>query len=173
MGNKLTLILGGARSGKSAFALDQASRNTGAKAFVATAQPFDNEMSLRIENHKKERSSDWVTFEEPVKLADVIREMDISHRVILIDCLTLWTSNVMLAKLDFPQEVERLITALLERSSTPIYIVTNEVGLGLVPETALGRMYRDNLGMLNRRVAEISSKVYLLVTGIPLIIKEV
>ncbi len=170
---KLTLLLGGARSGKSAYALEEASRIPGQKAFVATAQAFDDEMKIRIEKHKTERGNDWTTFEEPLHIVALLREIGTSHSVILLDCFTLWVSNVMHSSLDFHDEVENLVETLTTGRSAPIYIVSNEVGLGLVPESELGRAYRDNLGFLNRRIAMIASTVYFMVAGIPLAIKEI
>jgi adenosylcobinamide kinase / adenosylcobinamide-phosphate guanylyltransferase len=171
--NKSTFIIGGARSGKSRYALEEASKVSGLKAFIATAEAFDEEMHLRIDKHKSERDQDWITFEEPLHISKCISNLDASFNAIIIDCLTLWVSNVMHSKLTFIKEVEELSRTLSEERYTPIYIVSNEVGLGLVPDTKLGRDYRDNLGYLNRRIAEIASKVYFMAAGIPLVIKEI
>ena len=168
----LIFLLGGARSGKSAFALEEASRIPGKKAFVATAQAFDEEMELRIEKHKTERGIDWVTFEEPLHITNSISGIDGSFKAVIVDCLTLWTSNMMHSEMNFSREVDRLVETLSSYRPAPIFIISNEVGLGLVPDTPLGRAYRDNLGLLNRKIAAISTTVYFMTAGIPLKIKE-
>jgi adenosylcobinamide kinase / adenosylcobinamide-phosphate guanylyltransferase len=168
---KIVIILGGARSGKSYYALTEASYIKGKKAFIATAEGLDNEMQLRIENHKKERGRDWDTFEEPLHIAALINRIKGEYDVILIDCLTLWVSNIMHAGFDIVEEAGKLISAISAGSPAPLYIISNEVGLGLVPESPLGRAYRDNLGHVNRHVAQAASDVIFMVAGIPLKIK--
>ncbi len=169
---KRVLILGGARSGKSTFALREASLLKGKKAFIATAEALDDEMKNRIENHRRERGEDWHTFEEPVEVPSLIRKIASGYDIILIDCLTLWVSNIMVRGLPFEQHVDEFIRAMSDEAPDLLYIVSNEVGLGLVPETPLGREYRDNIGHLNAKVAGASTDVYFLAAGIPMKIKE-
>jgi len=169
---KRVLILGGARSGKSTFALREASLVKGKKAFIATAEALDDEMKVRIENHRKERGKGWHTFEEPVEVPSLIRKIASGHGIILIDCLTLWVSNIMMRGLPFKQHADEFIRAMSYEAPDLLYIVSNEVGLGLVPETPLGREYRDNIGHLNAKAARASTDVYFLAAGIPMKIKE-
>jgi len=170
--NKLILITGGARSGKSSFALREASNIPGTKAYIATAEACDEEMRQRIENHKKQRTKDWDTFEEPIKVADVIQEIEAAYNLVIIDCLTLWLSNIMQSNTDVMEEMEKLVHTLCAASSVSrVYIVSNEVGMGIVPDNELARRFRDMTGLLNQRVAEFADEVYLLVSGIPLKVK--
>ncbi len=165
-------MLGGARSGKSFFALKEASKIRGRKAFIATAEPFDEEMKERIERHKKERGRDWDTFEEPLMIADAIRETISTYKVTVVDCLTLWLSNIMHTDLDVNDEIGRLIESLHPtKNDSRVYIVSNEVGMGIVPDNDLARKFRDFAGVLNREVAELSDAVYLIAAGTPLKIK--
>lgn len=168
---KVVFILGGARSGKSTFALQEASVIEGKKAFIATAEAFDDEMRLRIEKHKEERGTDWITHEEPLLISTLLQNIRDSYPVILVDCLTLWVSNIMHAGLDFNDEAARLVDIISQKHPALIYIVSNEVGMGLVPDTELGREYRDNIGLLNRKVAEAATDVYFMAAGIPMKIK--
>jgi len=170
---RTVLILGGARSGKSSFALREASRAPGEKAFVATAEALDDEMEKRIVNHRRERGQEWNTFEEPLEIPSLIRRIGPTHGVVLIDCLTLWVSNIMMRALSPDRYEEDLVDALSAPVGAPLtLIVSNEVGLGLVPESPMGREYRDNLGRLNARVAAAATDVYFLAAGIPMKIKE-
>jgi len=168
---KRVLILGGARSGKSSYALKEASRIKGKKAFVATAEAHDGEMKERIEHHRKERGTEWHTFEEPVEVPSLVMDLGDRYEVILVDCLTLWVSNIMHRELSFDEYADQLVGVLSGNNPALLYVVSNEVGLGLVPETPLGRHYRDNLGRLNARVAETATDVLFLAAGIPLNIK--
>ena len=169
---KITFITGGARSGKSSFAMAEASKINGKKAYIATAEALDEEMRKRIENHKRQRGNDWVTYEEPIKIAKVIKEIKGKYSLIIIDCLTLWLSNIMHSDLDIIDEIENLIDTLrVTRHASRIYIVSNEVGMGIVPENDMARRFRDISGILNQKVAEVSDEVYLLVAGIPMKIK--
>ncbi len=174
----IVFITGGARSGKSAFALSQAQGLTGEKVFIATARAQDEEMKVRIETHKTQRGSVWDTYEEPIKIAELIESLKQRYDVMLIDCLTLWLSNVMHAGVDVTHEMDRLggvILAVPQRagiSSAPaIFIVSNEVGMGIVSENALARQFRDYQGILNQHIASIANEVYLMVAGIPVKIK--
>lgn len=170
----ITLIIGGTRSGKSSFALTRASGEPGkAKAYVATAQALDAEMTERIERHKTERSADWVTFEEPLGLAALLTEICSHFDQILVDCLTIWLSNKMLNEPEMVDgAIDGLTKALLEtQRKTHCYIVTNEVGMGIVPDNALARRFRDLAGLLNQKIAEIADEVWLVTAGLPLKIK--
>ena len=168
---KIVFILGGARSGKSTFALHEASAAEGKKAFIATAQALDDEMRIRIDNHKKERDKDWVALEEPLHISRLMNDVKDSYDVILVDCLTLWVSNIMHAGFDINETVGTFIDVISQDSLALLYIVSNEVGMGLVPESELARVYRDNLGYVNRKVAEAATDVFFMAAGIPLKIK--
>ena len=165
------LILGGARSGKSRYAEKLVRSYPGPWAYVATAEALDAEMAERIDRHKEDRGEGWITFEEPL---DVSRAFALAERrgcgVILVDCLTLWLSNLMGAGLDHEAAANTLID-LLPDMRVPIVLVSNEVGLGLVPETPLGREFRDAQGRLNQRVAEAAERVEFVAAGLPLVLK--
>ena len=179
MKSKVTFVIGGAKSGKSSFALDKVSGFDGKKAFIATAEAHDDEMKKRIERHKAERSNEWKTYEEPLNIAGLLSEIRGRYSVILIDCLTLWLSNAM----HRTEDTEKAITEFMDELNrsknlssadayaSEVYIVSNEVGMGIVPENALAREFRDLAGKLNQRIAEISDEVYLVVSGIPVKIK--
>lgn len=167
---RIVFVIGGSRSGKSFFALREALNIHGKKAFVATAQAFDEEMKERIEKHRLDRGDEWVTFEEPLDIAKVLRDMKGEYEVVVIDCLTLWLSNLMHKSLTIESEIECLISSLVTRHSS-FFIVSNEVGMGIVPENELARKFRDLAGMLNQKVAEISDNVYLVTAGIHLKLK--
>jgi len=172
MYKKIIFITGGARSGKSTYTLEDASRLTGKKAYIATAEALDEEMRDRIENHKKQRGKDWDTYEEPLRIAEVIQEIEGKYTAIVIDCLTLWLSNIMQSGLNISQEIAKLIETLrITHHTSHIYLVSNEVGMGIVPENDMARRFRDMAGILNQKVAEISDEVYLLIAGIPMKIK--
>jgi adenosylcobinamide kinase/adenosylcobinamide-phosphate guanylyltransferase len=166
------LITGGARSGKSSYALRNAGDLWGRKAFIATMQPIDAETRERIEMHRAERGEGWETFEEPLEVPSLIRQLSEEYGTVVIDCLTLWLSNLMQAERDVEAETEALLRVLREKLFTGgIILVTNEVGMGIVPENELARRFRDQAGMLNRRVAEVAEEVYLMVAGSPLCVK--
>ena len=162
-----TLILGGARSGKSRFAEGLAQ---GDRHIIATGQAFDDEMNARIAKHQQDRGSGWVTHEEPLDLAACLARVDASGRFILIDCLTLWLSNLMLAGRDWRAASAELAT-LVPRLQADVVLVSNEVGMGLVPETALGREFRDAQGLLNQRIAGAAGTVVFVAAGLPLVFK--
>ncbi len=169
---KVVLVLGGSRSGKCAYALNEASALPGKKAFIATAEGLDQEMLFRIEKHKKERTKDWVTHEEPLRISGLIKDIGDTYAVMLVDCLTLWLSNIMHAGYDVRTETKELASVINENRAASIYIISNEVGLGLVPESSLAREYRDNLGILNQEIAKAATDVYFMAAGIPLKLKE-
>ncbi len=169
---RVVFVIGGARSGKSGFALARASRETGAKVFVATAQAFDREMEERIAKHRSERESEWDTHEEPLHLDRAVREVSGKYRVAIVDCLTLWLSNLLAANLDVEGATRSFADSLRGLAGDfQIFIVSNEVGMGIVPENPLARMFRDMAGKLNQQVAEIADEVFLVAAGIPVKIK--
>jgi adenosylcobinamide kinase/adenosylcobinamide-phosphate guanylyltransferase len=163
----LVLVTGGARSGKSRFALARASVLGLPRLFVATAEALDGEMAARIARHRAERGGEWRTIEAPLRLADVARREE--GQAIVVDCLTLWLANVMGdgAEAKVEESVSDLVAAFAERRSA-IVAVTNEVGAGIVPENPLARAFRDAAGSMNQRVAAIADEVHLLVAGQPL-----
>jgi len=167
-------VLGGCRSGKSAYALKQADKTEALpKYFIATSVPEDREMHARVAKHRAERGSDWQTIEEPVNLGRTIRENSSKASVILVDCLTLWVSNLLhacRAQDDIEQAIQDLETAL-EKAGCPVFLVSNEVGWGIVPENSLARRFRDLAGSVNQRIAAVADKVVLTVAGMDVQIK--
>lgn len=169
---KIVFVIGGARSGKSGFALRAASACPGKKIYLATARALDGEMTERIRKHKEERSGEWATVEEPLGLAGLLREIRGSFDVILIDCLTLWLSNILLDNEErLAERIDELVLCLEESCAASVYIVSNEVGLGIVPANAMARKFRDMAGSLNQKVAQVADEVYLVTAGMPLQIK--
>lgn len=166
----MVFILGGARSGKSGFALKTASAIPGRKAFIATAQALDDEMGQRIARHKAERSTEWQSFEEPVCLGDLITRIQEAYDVLLIDCLTLWVTNIMLGD-NAVEGQSRLLLDALSACRSSVFVVSNEVGLGIVPDNRLTREFRDIAGTLNQKVAAVADEVYFMAAGLPLKIK--
>ncbi|MBN2654726.1 MAG: bifunctional adenosylcobinamide kinase/adenosylcobinamide-phosphate guanylyltransferase [Nitrospirae bacterium] len=170
--NCIRLFIGGARCGKSRAALSEASALPGKKAYIATAQAFDDEMAERIKKHKEERSEDWGTFESPLGIAALLPKLSREYDVIIIDCLTLWLSNLMMSGKSFNQEIDLFIASLKDAGShAAVFIVTNEVGQGIVPDNAFARQFRDQAGFLNQKTAASSDEVFLVTAGIPLKIK--
>ncbi len=168
---KIILILGGARSGKSTYAIELARKNK--VAFIATCQALDNEMAERIKLHKKTRPGDWQTFEEPYKISPLLNKIGAKFEVILIDCLTLLVSNLMLKGMkgdDIIKEIKSILVVLNKIKAKAI-IVSNEVGLGIVPITKLGRGFRDIAGKVNQVVAAESDELFFMISGIPAKIK--
>ena len=164
------LVLGGSRSGKSRYAQQLAEASGLTKVLVATAQAFDDEMGERIGRHRRDRSVDWRTREEPMRLADALSSESQAGTVLLVDCLTLWLSNVMLAGHDAESASEELAAAIAE-SAGPLILVSNEVGSGIVPATPLGRSFRDRQGWLNQAVAACCDVVVLVTAGCPQLVK--
>jgi len=164
------LVLGGARSGKSRYAQARAEALPGELLFVATAQSFDDEMGDRIARHRADRGERWSTVEAPLELADCIFGEAGAGRVLLVDCLTLWTSNIMLADRDIPHEIGRLQGAIA-KAPGPVIFVANEVGLGIVPDNALARRFRDASGTINQAVARLCDDVVFVAAGLPLTLK--
>ncbi|MCP4664895.1 MAG: bifunctional adenosylcobinamide kinase/adenosylcobinamide-phosphate guanylyltransferase [Deltaproteobacteria bacterium] len=169
------LVIGGARSGKSAFALDVCHRLKGKRVFLATAEALDEEMKKRIDRHRTERGAEWLSVEEPLNVAGAIEEKDGQDRIILLDCLTLWLNNLYMRyggkEEIIEREVERLLKTLSHVAGA-VVAVSNETGMGIVPKDPLSRSYRDTLGSLNRRVGEVSKKVVALMAGLPLALKD-
>ena len=174
MKNKLILITGGARSGKSRFAQKLADAMEGRKVFLATAEALDEEMKSRIEIHKEERPSEWDTIEETKHLSKALMTCNGKFDVILIDCLTLWISNLLandtVDESQILEEVKHFISGCRRIKSTVI-LVANEVGLGIVPANRLARMFRDVAGKVNQEIAAVADDVYLVVSGISLKLK--
>jgi len=164
------LVLGGARSGKSRHAQRRAEALAGERIYVATAEPRDAEMAARIARHRAERGPSWHTVEAPIALADTIAHHAAPDRVLLIDCLTLWTSNLLLAGMDLGHARRGLVDAL-GACAGPIVLVANEVGLGIVPDNALARAFRDAAGELNQAVAAVADEVLFIAAGLPLTLK--
>ncbi|MEM7669599.1 MAG: bifunctional adenosylcobinamide kinase/adenosylcobinamide-phosphate guanylyltransferase [Pseudomonadota bacterium] len=164
---RIVLILGGARSGKSARALALA---PDPHVFIATAEALDAEMADRIRLHKDERGADWGLIEAPLDLPDAIADAAASGTTLVIDCLTLWLSNIMHHERDIDASTEALIAALKMAPGT-IVLVSNEIGLGLAPMNALSRRFRDAQGRLNQQVAAAADKVEFVAAGLPLILK--
>ena len=175
MKNGCILVVGGAKSGKSRIALEMCKGLEKKKVFLATAQALDEEMKERIDRHRKVRGVDGIAIEEPLRVTETIRELDSPNTVILLDCLTLWISNLFMKNGDSLQSVEESIKGLTEQLidiKGIIILVSNEVGMGIVPENETARKYRDTAGSLNQRIAAIACKVVMVIAGIPLILKD-
>jgi adenosylcobinamide kinase / adenosylcobinamide-phosphate guanylyltransferase len=165
--SSITLILGGARSGKSAYAERLVTALPPPWLYCATAQALDDEMRARIAHHQQRRGEGWLTVEAPLELAPVLAA---ETRPVLVDCLTLWLTNTMLAGRDAAAETAALIAAT-RASRAPIVFVANEVGLGIVPDNALAREFRDHAGRLNQAVAAIANKAVFMAAGLPMVLK--
>lgn len=163
---RLTLVLGGARSGKSRHAEALLSREPGPWTYIATAEARDDEMRARIDEHRARRGAGWTTVEAPIGLAKALT----GENAALVDCLTLWLTNLMLGGHDVSRATDALLAVLCERTA-PCILVANEVGLGIVPETPLGRAFRDEAGRLNQRVAQACDRVLFVAAGLPLTLK--
>lgn len=164
------LVLGGARSGKSRFAQGRAEVLTGKLVYLATAQAFDEEMRERIELHRADRGPRWSTVEAPLDLAEAITAYSTPETVVLVDCLTLWVSNLMLAERDTTTATEGLARSL-SAARGPVILVANEVGLGIVPDNALARRFRDVAGRINQEVAAVVEEAVIMFAGLPLTLK--
>ncbi|RXZ35697.1 bifunctional adenosylcobinamide kinase/adenosylcobinamide-phosphate guanylyltransferase [Sphingomonas desiccabilis] len=164
------LVLGGARSGKSRYAQAVAEAAGGRLVFVATAQAFDAEMTDRIRRHQADRDHRWTTVDAPVDLAGAISAVDAEDTVVLIDCLTLWASNLLLGDEDGDARLAEL-AEVLGKMRAKVLLVANEVGLGIVPDNALARRFRDLAGTINQRIAAIADRVHMTVAGIPIVVK--
>ncbi len=176
MASKIIFITGGARSGKSSFAVEEASALGGRKAFIATAEALDDEMRERVERHRRERGEDWDTFEEPLRITDLLSRIKERYNVVVLDCLTVWLANLMAEEgrgkaEDCGRAVDEFVDSLNSLAGCALFIVSNEVGMGIVPDNQVARRFRDLAGSLNQRVAGIADGVYLTVSGIPVRIK--
>lgn len=180
MGN-IILVTGGARSGKSVFAERYADRLGKTVAYIATAQIYDDEMRIRVDRHQKRRPSNWLTFEAPYHADKALRQAAVQADTVLFDCLTLYTTNLLLAD-EAPREPEqrfiyiineisKLVDAAAAANKTVIF-VTNEVGMGIVPDNALAREYRDVAGIANQTIAAKADEVYLVVSGLAVELKK-
>ena len=166
---KLTLVTGGARSGKSSWAEGLAKASDRPRRYIATAQAFDTEMQDRIARHRDQRGTGWTTVEAPLELAAALAQAR-PGEVVLVDCLTLWLTNHMLAGHNLPAQAGQLAQALAA-CPAPVIAVTNEVGWGIVPENALARAFRDEQGRLNQRLAAEAELVVGVMAGLPLVLK--
>ena len=166
---QVTLVLGGARSGKSIYAerLIEATRQP--KVYIATAQAFDVEMEKRIAEHRSRRTG-WETIDAPLNLADAIHNLRGKGHAVLVDCLTLWLTNLLMAEHDVPSAFHALLN-VLQGVDHPIVLVSNEVGLGIVPENALARAFRDHTGRLHQMIAADAGQVHFIAAGLPIKLK--
>ena len=166
----LTFVLGGARSGKTSYALREAWKRPGNRhVMIATAQAHDAEMAERIARHRAERGEGWTTVEAPLDLAGAVAGLGAGD-VAVVDCLTLWLTNHLLAEADLGQQVAEL-TRALAASPAALYVVSNEVGQGIVPDNALARRFRDEAGWMNQAVAATADRAVLVAAGLPLVLK--
>ncbi|HEY9058875.1 MAG TPA: bifunctional adenosylcobinamide kinase/adenosylcobinamide-phosphate guanylyltransferase [Aurantimonas sp.] len=171
LGDGVTLILGGARSGKSALAERLAEASGLAPVYLATGRAFDAEMEARIGEHRERRGKGWRTVEVPLDLVAAIgREAEPEH-VVLVDCLTLWLTNLMMEGRPVAAECQALADHLAARLPGPVILVSNEVGLGIVPENAMARDFRDHAGRLHQAVAAVAAKVIFVAAGLPMKLK--
>jgi adenosylcobinamide kinase/adenosylcobinamide-phosphate guanylyltransferase len=168
---RLTLVLGGARSGKSRYAEALIEGAAPAALYLATAEARDDEMAERIRRHRARRGARWTTIEEPLDLAPRLLELAAVPKPILVDCLTLWLANLLEAGRDVDREIAGLIE-VLPRLPAAVVLVANEVGLGIVPDNALARAFRDHAGRLNQAVAQRAERVVFMAAGLPLFLKD-
>ena len=170
--SRLIFVLGGARSGKSSFALQQG-KGKNLRAFLATAEPFDSEMTIRIQKHQRSRGKGWKTFEVPIQLTEWFESDGVYYSSVVVDCLTLWLNNLLREKVQarhIPSRIRKLLKTM-RACPAHVVIVSNELGLGLVPGDAVSRKFRDVAGRINQLVAAEADEVYFLVSGIPLRVK--
>ena len=172
--SKVILVTGGCRSGKSGFALNTAEKIAAdGRIFIATSLQLDKEMKDRVLLHQTERGPDWTTIEAPIQLPEAVIKYCASGRVLLVDCITMWLSNLLLDQEIAPNIGGYIedIKSSLKRTACPVILVTNEVGTGIVPENRLARDYRDMVGTVNQELAELADQVVMVVAGIPVWIK--
>ena len=169
------LVTGGAKSGKSRFALNMCNALNRKKIFLATAQALDREMDERIKRHRAERDEEWLTVEEPLNVTETIRALDKEDTVILLECVALWISNLFM-KFDKNRDaIEQAFEDLLEQLSGirgVVLVVSNEVGMSIVPDNALSRKFRDDVGSMNQKIALLAKKVVACMAGLPLVLKD-
>jgi adenosylcobinamide kinase/adenosylcobinamide-phosphate guanylyltransferase len=166
----VTLVLGGARSGKSAFAEKLVEASGLAPVYLATGQAFDGEMNERIALHQGRRGPQWRTVEEPLELREALLREAAADRVLLVDCLTLWVTNLMMAGRDIDAECAGAVSVLDELAG-PVVLVSNEVGLGIVPDNAMARAFRDHAGRVNQAFASTAQNVFFVAAGLPMQLK--
>jgi adenosylcobinamide kinase / adenosylcobinamide-phosphate guanylyltransferase len=167
------LVLGGARSGKSSWALEYVEHFYNSYMFLATAEVMDEEMAHRVHLHREVRGPKWQLREEPLEIAKILESGDCAVEAVLIDCVTIWLSNVLLKKGEEKVPVyQNTLLEALARSDQSVIIVSNEVGSGIVPEHPLGRQYRDMAGSLNQKLAAVADKVVMTVAGLPIFLKQ-
>lgn len=175
MNTRLVLVTGGARSGKSGLAIDIAEKSGGWPVYIATATAGDPEMAERIKKHRRERGSSWTTIEEPLDLRRVLAAMTRGENAVVLDCLTLWLTNIMMEdEEDFELAADILSRELakkLRELGGTVVVVSNEVGMGLVPDNQLARRFRDMAGQVNNLFARTADEVYLVVSGLPVKLK--
>ncbi|NTF32119.1 bifunctional adenosylcobinamide kinase/adenosylcobinamide-phosphate guanylyltransferase [Rhizobium skierniewicense] len=165
------LVLGGARSGKSAFAEDLVLSLEGSAHYIATGLAWDEEMEARIAQHRIARGDGWITHEEPLQLVKTLKRLDTASNTILVDCLTLWVTNLMMEEgTDMAAAFEALVHHAAVASATIVF-VSNEVGLGIVPENRMAREFRDHAGRLHQKIAAVAASVYFIAAGLPLKMK--
>lgn len=164
------LVLGGARSGKSAFAERLVIKTGLSRHYVATGRAWDEEMRERIIRHQADRGEGWQTHEEPVDLVERLKALDAAANVILVDCLTLWVTNLMMEERIMTDEFARL-AAFVPGAKAKLVLVSNEVGLGIVPDNRMAREFRDHAGRLHQVIAAMASEVYFVAAGLPLKMK--
>ena len=167
--SKFTLVIGGARSGKSSFAETLVMATHRPRRYIATAQAWDDEMRARIAQHRDQRGHGWITVEAPLDLAGALADASAAE-VVLVDCATLWLSNHLLADADLDAEVTALLAAIL-RCPAPVIVVSNEVGWSIVPDNALARAFRDAQGRLNQKMAAQAGLVVAVMAGLPMVLK--
>ena len=165
------LVLGGARSGKTGFAERLAMRAGTRPAYLATAEALDAEMRDRVRSHQQQRAQVFATIEEPIRLSAAIAKAAKAHDAILVDCLTLWITNLIVANENVAAAVDELLATLVETTESRVILVSNEVGLGIVPDNAMARMFRDLAGSAHQRIAEICDDAYFVVAGLPMVLK--
>ncbi len=165
-----TLVLGGARSGKSAFAEQLVEQSGLEQVYIATGRSFDNEMEQRIDHHQQRRGPMWKTIEEPLDLVGVLQANAAPDRALLVDCLTLWVTNLMMEARDVEAEM-RGLSNYLSTHEGALVLVSNEVGLGIVPENKMARDFRDHAGRLHQMIGAIAGEVYFVAAGLPLKMK--
>jgi len=165
------LVLGGARSGKTAFAESLAMRSGSKPVYLATAEALDAEMRERVASHQRGRGERFATIEEPLALSDALLVAAREHDVILVDCLTLWITNLLIANQDVAMAVSELGATLVQLKTARVVMVSNEVGLGIVPDNAMARTFRDLAGSAHQRLAEVCDDVYFVIAGLPMTLK--